>query len=417
MPEMVWNSFPASLGLLTKSTRQNHAYFMNTTFAGVDFYNLDSLLGEEELLARKTVRDFVSREVLPVIEEANRDCRFPMHLVPELGALGVFGATLPEEYGCAGANNIIYGLMMQELERGDSGLRSFASVQSGLVMYPIFRYGSEEQRRQWLPLLARGERIGCFGLTEPDHGSDPGGMETKAALDGDHVVLNGAKMWITNGGIADVAVVWAKLDGIVRGFLVPRGAPGFSTPEMKGKHSLRASVTSELVFSDCRIPAENMLPSAQGLSAPLSCLTQARYGIAWGAVGAAMACYHAAVEYARTRTQFGKPIASFQLVQEKLAYMLTEITKAQLVCHQLGRLKDGGAATFQQVSFAKRNNVEIALSIARLARDILGANGIIDEYPVMRHMNNLESVKTYEGTHDIHTLILGQEITGIAAFS
>jgi glutaryl-CoA dehydrogenase len=390
---------------------------MTDTFSGVDFYQLDSLLSEEELLARNTVRAFVGARVLPIIEEANRNCRFPAELLPDLGALGVLGATLPEDYGCAGANNVIYGLMMQELERGDSGLRSFASVQSGLVMYPIFRFGSEEQKRAWIPKLATAAAIGCFGLTEPDHGSDPGGMTTRAARDGDHILLNGAKMWITNGSIADVALVWAKLDGEVRGFLVERGAPGFSAPEMKGKHSLRASVTSELVFLDCRIPAANMLPGAAGLRAPLACLTQARYGIAWGAIGAAMACYHAAVEYAKTRRQFNRPIGSFQLVQEKLVHMLTEITKAQLLALQLGRMKDAGSMTFGQVSLAKRNNVDAALGIARLARDILGANGIIDEYPVMRHMNNLESVRTYEGTHDIHTLILGQEITGIAAFA
>jgi glutaryl-CoA dehydrogenase len=390
---------------------------MTDTFCGVDFYQLDALLSEEELLARNTVRQFVSDRVLPIIEEANRDARFPAELVPELGSLGVLGATLPVEYGCAGANNVIYGLMMQELERGDTGVRSFASVQSGLVMYPIHRYGSEEQKQRWLPSLAVAERIGCFGLTEPDHGSDPGGMITKAVRDGDSFILNGAKMWITNGSVADVALVWAKLDGEVHGFLVEKGTHGFTAPLMKGKHSLRASVTSELVFQDCRIPAANMLPGASGLRAPLSCLTQARYGIAWGAIGAAMACYHTAVEYATVRKQFGKPIGSFQLVQEKLAFMLTEITKAQLLVLQLGRMKDAGTMTFAQVSMAKRNNVDIALTIARQARDILGANGITDEYPVMRHMNNLESVRTYEGTHDIHTLILGQEITGFPAYA
>lgn len=390
---------------------------MTDTFSGVDFYNLDTLLGEEEILARNTVRAWVSAELLPVIEDANRNCRFPAELLPSLGNLGVLGATLPERYGCAAANNVVYGLMMQELERGDSALRSFASVQSSLVMYPIFRFGSEEQRVHWLPRLARTDAIGCFGLTEPDHGSDPGSMTTRARRDGDSFVLDGAKMWITNGSVADVALVWAKLDGEVHGFLVEKGTPGFTAPEMKGKHSLRASVTSELVFQNCRIPAENRLPDARGLRAPLACLTQARYGIAWGAVGAAMACFHAARSYALTRTQFSRPIASFQLVQEKLAYMLTEITKAQLLCLQLGRMKDAGTMTFAQVSLAKRNNVDIALTIARMARDILGANGIVDEYPVMRHMNNLESVKTYEGTHDIHTLILGQEITGIAAFT
>lgn len=390
---------------------------MQDSFVGVDYYNTDSLLSEEEILVRNTVRDFVSKEVLPIIEEANRNNRFPMELVPKMAELGIFGPTLPEKYGCGGANNVIYGLMMQELERGDSGVRSFASVQSSLVMYPIYAYGSEEHRTHWLPKLAAGEAIGCFGLTEPDHGSDPGGMVTKAVRDGDSIILNGAKMWITNGTIADVAVVWAKLDGEIHGFLVEKGTPGFTAPEMKGKHSLKASVTSELIFQDCRIPASNLLPGVNGLRGPLSCLTQARYGIAWGATGAAMACFHAAVDYAKTRKQFARPIGSFQLVQQKLVFMLTEITKSQLLNMQLGRMKDTGTMKFQQVSLAKRNNVDVALTCARLARDILGANGIIDEYPVMRHMNNLESVKTYEGTHDIHTLILGQDITGIPAFA
>jgi glutaryl-CoA dehydrogenase len=384
---------------------------------GSDFYNIDGLFQEEELMLRDAVRSFVRREVLPIIEQAARDQQFPMHLPAKMAELGIFGATLPETYGCAGANNVMYGLMMQELERGDSGVRSFASVQSSLVMYPIFRYGTEQQRLRWLPRLASAEAIGCFGLTEPDHGSDPGSMETRAVRDGDSYVLNGAKMWITNGTIADVAVVWAKLDGEVRGFLVEKGTPGFSAPEMKGKHSLRASVTSELVFQDCRIPADSILPEALGLSGPLSCLTQARYGIAWGAIGAAEACYHTALDYARTRTQFGRPIGGFQLVQQKLVYMETEITKARLLALHLGRMKDDGTMTFAHVSMAKRNNVDIALTIARMARDILGANGILDEYPVMRHMNNLESVRTYEGTHDIHTLILGNEITGIPAYS
>ncbi len=327
------------------------------------------------------------------------------------------GANLPEKYGCAGVNNVAYGLMMQELERGDSGIRSFASVQGALVMYPIYAFGSETQRRKWLPALANGEKIGCFGLTEPDHGSDPGGMETTAVKDGNNYILNGAKMWITNGSVADVAVVWAKLDGVVRGFLVEKGASGFSAPEMMNKHSLRASVTSELVFQDCRIPADNLLPESKGLASPLSCLTQARYGIAWGVIGAAMACYHEALTYAKTRIQFNKPIASFQLVQQKLVYMLTEITKMQLLALQLGRLKDQKKMKFTQVSLAKRNNVYQALEIARLARDMLGANGITSEYQSMRHMCNLETVKTYEGTHDIHTLIIGGDVTGIPAFS
>jgi glutaryl-CoA dehydrogenase len=390
---------------------------MQQGFAGVDYFNTEALLSEEELLARNTVRTFVTREILPIIEHANRDGVFPAEVLPGLADLGVFGPTLPEDYGCAGANNVIYGLMMQELERGDSGIRSFASVQSSLVMYPIFRYGSEQQRRRWLPELAAARAIGCFGLTEPDHGSDPAGMETRAVADGDSYILNGAKMWITNGTLADVAVVWAKVDGEVAGFLVEKGTPGFTAPEMKGKHSLRASVTSELIFNDCRIPAENRLPEAKGLRGPLSCLTQARYGIAWGAIGAAMACYDAALSYATTRIQFGKPIASFQLVQQKLVHMVTEITKAQLLVVQLGRMKDAGTMRPQHVSMAKRNNVAMALDIAREARDMLGANGILDEYPVMRHMNNLESVKTYEGTHDIHTLILGHDITGIPAYS
>lgn len=389
---------------------------MRQAFRGPDFMNVESLLSEEEILIRNTVRDFVSDRVLPVIEEANRNGIFPLSLAREMADLGIFGATLPESHGGAGANNVMYGLMMQELERGDSGVRSFASVQSALVMYPIFRYGTEEQKRTWLPRLARAEAIGCFGLTEPDHGSDPGSMETRAERTGSGFMLNGAKMWITNGTIADVAVVWAKLDGEIRGFLVEKGTSGFHAPEMKGKHSLRASVTSELVFQDCHLPEHAILPGAEGLKAALSCLTQARYGIAWGAVGAAMACYDTALHYAKTRVQFGRPIACFQLVQEKLAFMITEISKAQLLNLQLGRLKDQGINTFAQVSMAKRNNVDIALTIARLARDILGANGIIDEYPVMRHMNNLESVRTYEGTHDIHTLIIGQAVTGFQAF-
>lgn len=386
-------------------------------FNGVDYYLLDELLTPEERLVRDTVRDFVEREVIPIIEDAYQRAYFPMELVPKMAELGLFGMTLPQEYGCGGMNNMCYGLAMQELERGDSGVRSFASVQSSLVMYPIYAYGSEEQRRRWLPRLARGEVIGCFGLTEPDYGSNPAGMiSTATKIDGGYL-LNGAKMWITNGSIADVAVVWAKLEGEIRGFLVEKGMKGFSAPEMKNKHSLRASVTSELIFQDVEVPEENMLPNAHGLKAPLSCLTQARYGIAWGAIGAAMACYDASVKYATTRVQFGKPIGSFQLVQEKLAYMLTEITKGQLLCWRLAKLKDDGKLRPQQVSLAKRNNVAIALEIARLARDLHGANGITSEYPVMRHMLNLESVKTYEGTHDIHTLILGADITGIQAFS
>jgi glutaryl-CoA dehydrogenase len=386
-------------------------------FPGYDFMDLDALLTDEERMARQAVREFVDAELLPIIEEHFEKATFPLHLKGKLADLGVYGANLPAEYGCAGMSNIAYGLVMQELERGDSGLRSFVSVQGALVMYPIFAFGSEEQKRQYLPKMAAGEVIGAFGLTEPDYGSNPGGMVTRARKDGKDWVLNGAKMWITNGTIADVSLVWAKDDDdIIRGFLVEKTRAGFSAPEMKRKMSLRASVTSELVLQDVRIPDSNRLPGAEGLKAALSCLTQARYGIAWGAIGAAMACFHTAVEYSKSRVQFDRPIASFQLVQAKLADMLTEITKAQTLCMRLGQLKDGGKAGFNQVSMAKRNNVAMALEIARNAREILGANGISTEYPIMRHMMNLESVKTYEGTHDIHTLILGQAITGIPAF-
>jgi glutaryl-CoA dehydrogenase len=374
-------------------------------------------LNDEETLVRNTVREFVEDNVLPVIEKHNREGTFPHQLVKQMAGLGLFGATLPARYGCAELNNVAYGLMMQELERGDSGIRSFASVQSALVMYPIFALGSEEQKDCWLPKLAKGEKIGCFGLTEPDYGSNPGGMITRAEKKGDGFLINGAKMWITNGTIADVAVVWAKLDGEIKGFLVEKGTKGFEAPEMHGKHSLRASVTSELVFQDCFIPEANLLPKSGGLKSPLMCLSQARYGIAWGALGAAMACYDAALHYSLSRVQFDKPIASFQMTQEKLVYMLTEITKGQLLCLQLARLKDRNKATFAQISLAKRNNVYHALEIARMAREILGANGILDEYPVMRHAANLESVKTYEGTHEMHTLIIGEDITGIAAFN
>jgi glutaryl-CoA dehydrogenase len=385
-------------------------------FQGVDYYNLDSLLAEDELLVRDTVRHFVDDRVLPVIEKHYREGSFPMSLLPAMAELGLFGATLPPEFGCAGMNNVAYGLAMQELERGDSAVRSFASVQSSLVMWPIFAYGSEQQKHFWLPLLGRGEKIGCFGLTEPDFGSNPGGMLTRAEETSDGYVLNGAKMWITNGTIADVAVVWAKLKGVVHGFLVEKGTPGFSAPEMKGKHSLRASVTSELVLQDVHIPRENILPGGSGLRLPLSCLSQARYGIAWGALGSAMACYDTALRYAQTRIQFGKPIAGFQLTQARLVHMVTEITKGQLLCLQLGRLKDAGKVRFQQISLAKRNNVYHALAIARDARAVLGANGILDEYPVMRHAANLESVLTYEGTHEMHTLIVGEDVTGIPAY-
>ena len=386
-------------------------------FQGVDYIDLDGLLSADERLVRQTVREFVDDRVLPVIERHNRAGTFPLDLVPAMAAMGLFGATLPAEYGCAGMNNVAYGLVMQELERGDSGVRSFASVQSALVMYPIFSYGSADQKQRWLPALARGEKIGCFGLTEPDFGSNPGGMITRAEKTSGGYILNGAKMWITNGTIADVAVVWAKLDGTVRGFLVEKGTPGFSAPEMKGKHSLRASVTSELILDNVCVAAESILPGGEGLRLPLSCLSQARYGIAWGAVGAAMACYDAALTYAKSRIQFDRPIASFQLTQAKLVHMVTEITKAQLLVLQVGRLKDAGRARFQQISLAKRNNVYHALEIAREARGILGANGILDEYPVMRHAANLESVITYEGTHEMHTLIVGEDITGVSAFT
>lgn len=385
-------------------------------FSGVDYFNSDDLLTEEEILVRQTVRSFVEKEVLPIIVNYNREGLFPHHLVPKMAELGLLGPTLPISYGCAGLNNVSYGLIMQELERGDSAIRSFASVVSALVMYPIFTFGSEEQKDYWLPLLAKGKKIGCFGLTEPDYGSNPGGMVTKAEKVDGGFILNGTKMWITNGTIADIAVVWAKLDGVVNGFLIEKGTKGFSAPEMKGKHSLRASVTSELIFDNVFVPVKNILPKGVGLKAPMMCLNQARYGIAWGVVGSMLACYDSALEYSKSRKQFSKPIAAYQLTQKKLVEMVTEITKAQLLNIQLGRLKDGGKLKFQQVSLAKRNNCEIALNIARNAREILGANGILDEYPVMRHAANLESVKTYEGTHEMHTLIIGEDITGYAAF-
>jgi len=388
-----------------------------TSFPGVDYMDVDSLFSEDELMVRQTVRDFVDDEVLPIIEHANREEKFPMQLIPKMAEMGLFGATI-SDYGLPGLNNVAYGLIMQELERGDSGLRSFASVQSGLVMFPIYAYGSKQQKDFWIPKLAAGEKIGCFGLTEPDFGSNPGGMRTYAKRDGNSWVLNGAKAWITNGSVADIAVVWAKAEGTVRGFLVERGTPGFTTAYHMGKFSLRASVTSQLFFEDCRVPAENVLPETNGLKYPLSCLTQARYGIAWGAIGSAMATYNTALQYSKSRIQFGgQPIASHQLVQNKLAWMITEITKAQLLALQTGRLKDQGKLKPHHVSMAKMNNVNIALEIARSARDILGANGISDEYPVIRHMLNLESVKTYEGTHDIHNLIIGEAVTGIPAYN
>ncbi len=382
-----------------------------TPFAGVDYYGLDDLLSEEERMIRKTVRDFVEREALPGIEEHNARETFPRQLIARMAELGLFGANL-KGYGCAGLNNISYGLICQELERGDSGLRSMVSVQGSLCMHPIHAFGSEAQKERWLPPMASGKAIGCFGLTEPDHGSDPGGMETRARADGNQFIISGVKRWITNGSIADVAIVWAKTNDGIRGFLVEKDTPGFTAHDIKGKFSLRASITSELVLDEVRVPRDNMLPDVVGLKGPFSCLTQARYGIVWGAMGAAMACYHTALGYAQERKQFDKPLAGFQLVQQKLVHMLTEITKGQLLAHRLGQLKDQGKLRPQQVSLAKRNNVSHALDIARLARDILGANGIVNEYPVIRHMLNLETVNTYEGTYDMHTLIIGRDITG-----
>jgi len=384
-------------------------------YEGVDFYKMEQHLTEEEIMVRDLVRDWVDEKVIPIIEEYYTKGTFPTELISEIGEMGLFGCNL-EGYECAGLSNVAYGLVCQELERGDSAIRSCVSVQGSLSMYPIHAFGTEEQKQKYLPGMAKGEIIGCFGLTEPDHGSDPGGMETKAVEDGDSYVLNGAKMWITNGTIADLAIVWAKLDGKIRGFIVEKGDSGFTAPEMKGKHSLRASITSELVFQDCRIPKDRILPNVQGLKGPLSCLTQARYGIAWGSLGAAMGCFHSSVDYSKSRIMFEKPIASFQLVQNKLAWMLREITKGQLLAYHLGRAKDEGEATPEMVSLGKMNNVDAAIQIARMARDIHGANGILNEYPIMRHMANLESVYTYEGTHDIHNLILGRWITGIQAF-
>ena len=385
-------------------------------YRGVDYLELDELLSEEERMVRDTTRDFVSEHVMPIIGEAYEKAEFPRQLIPMIGELGLLGANLPEEYGCAGMGAVAYGLICQELERGDSGLRSFVSVQGSLVMWPIHAFGSEEQKRRWLPEMATGKAIGCFGLTEPDHGSDPAGMETKAKRDGKDWVINGAKMWITNGTVADVALVWARTDDDIQGFLVEKGTKGFSAPEQKRKYSLRASVTSELVLDHVRVPDSARLPGVKGLKGPLNCLTQARYGIAWGAIGAAQACYDEALNYTKGREQFGKPLAGFQLVQAKLAHMLSEISKMQLVAWRVGRLKEAGKVRPQHVSLAKRNNVGEALKIARMARDMLGANGITAEYQCMRHMCNLESVYTYEGTNDIHTLILGQDVTGLSAF-
>jgi glutaryl-CoA dehydrogenase len=388
-------------------------------FKNVDFIGFDAMLSEDERLVRDTARRFIDDNLIPIIEECNREGRFPRELVKPMGEMGFFGANL-HGYGCAGMSNVEYGLVTQEMERGDSGIRSFVSVQSALVMYPIYTFGSDEQKNEWLAAMAKGEKLGCFGLTEPDFGSNPGGMRTRAKRDGTDYILNGEKMWITSGSIADVAVIWAKVedeDDRVRGFLVPAKTPGFRAFDVHGKWSLRASVTSGLSLQDVRLPASAVLPGSGGLKSPLMCLNQARYGIGWGALGAAMACYDTALQYALMRKQFrDQPIASHQLVQEKLAWMITEITKGQLLSLQVGRLKDAGKVGHEHISMAKRNNVAIALECARMARDVLGANGISDDYPVMRHMMNLESVKTYEGTQDIHTLIIGQAITGIAAY-
>jgi len=386
------------------------------SFPGVDYLHIDSLLNEQELLVRQSLRRFVDERVLPLVRDCYNAARFPSELIPELGALGVFGANL-EGYGCAGMSNVEYGLVMQEIERGDSGLRSFVSVQGALVMYPIYTYGSEEQKVKWLPRLQSGEAIGCFGLTEPGFGSNPGGMQTSAKRDGKSWILNGEKTWITNGSVAEIAVVWARTEDGVRGFLVEKGAPGYSTSDIHGKLSMRASVTSSLAFSDCRVDEGAMLPLAKGLKGPLSCLTQARFGIGWGVLGAAMDCYETARAYSVTRKQFDdRPIASHQMVQEKLAWMITEITKGQLLALQCGRLKDRKKLEPAHVSMLKRNNVSIALECARLSRDLLGANGIIDEYPIMRHMCNLETVKTYEGTDHVHALVIGERVTGVGAY-
>lgn len=385
-------------------------------FKGVDYFCVDSLLNEQELMVRQTARRFAEERILPLIRDCFRDARFPSELIPELAELGFLGANL-EGYGCAGMSNVEYGLIMQELERVDSGVRSFVSVQGALVMYPIYTYGSEEQKQKWLPRLQSGKSIGCFGLTEPDFGSNPGGMRTTAKRHGDGWILNGEKTWITNGGVADIAVVWARTEEGVAGFLVERGAPGYTTSDIHGKWSMRASVTSSLSFADCKVGEQDRLPAAKGLKAPLSCLTQARFGIGWGVIGAAMDCYETARQYSILRKQFDdRPIASHQLVQEKLAWMITEITKAQLLAVQAGRLKDQKRIEPAHISMLKRNNVAMALECARLSRDLLGANGITDEYSIMRHLMNLETVKTYEGTDHIHALVIGERVTGVAAY-
>ena len=383
----------------------------------LDYLGISEYFSDEELMVQNTARDFVDKEIMPIIEDYYEKGEFPSHLIAKFGELGFFGVNIPEKYGCSGMSNIAYGLICQELERADSGIRSFASVQGSLVMYPIYAYGNEEQKMHWLPLLAKGEKIGCFGLTEPNFGSNPSGMLTNAKKTDGGYILNGSKMWITNGTIADLAIVWAKDDNdVVRGFIVEKDFKGFSAPEMHGKWSLRASVTSELVLEDVFVPDSHLLPNVKGLKGPLGCLNQARYGIGWGAIGAAMNLYDVALEYSKDRIQFDKPIASFQMIQEQLVWMLNEITKGQLLALHVGKNKDNGTLKHTQVSMIKRNNVEIARECAKLARGILGANGITSDYPIMRHMMNIESVYTYEGTHEMHTLILGHDITGIAAF-
>ncbi len=386
------------------------------SFSGVDYLLVDSLFSEQELLVRQTARQFVEDRISPVVRDCFRDAHFPKELIPEIGRLGFLGANL-EGYGCAGMSNVEYGLVMQELERADSGIRSFVSVQGALVMYPILTYGSAAQKERWLPAMQSGQALGCFGLTEPGFGSNPAGMQTRAKKDGDHWILNGEKTWITNGSVADVAIVWARAEDGIRGFLVEKGTPGFTSSEIHGKMSMRVSVTSSLALSDCRVPDSAMLPGAKGLKGPLGCLSQARFGIGWGVVGAAMDCYETARQYSILRKQFDdRPIASHQLVQEKLAWMITEITKAQLLAVHAGRLKDQGKLEPAHISMLKRNNVAMAVECARLSRDLMGANGIMDEYPIMRHMCNLETVKTYEGTEHVHTLVIGERVTGIAAY-
>lgn len=384
-------------------------------YTSLNFIDIDSLLTEEEIMIRQSVRDFVEEKINPLLQDCNRNESFPHQLIKDFGSLGLLGSNL-HGYGCAGLGQVAYGLTMQELERGDSGIRSFCSVQGALVMYPIYTFGSEKQKQKFLPKLATGELVGCFGLTEPDAGSNPGGLKTTAKKVKDGYLLNGNKMWITNGCVSDIAIIWAYLDGVIRGFIVEKDFPGFSTSTMKGKFSLRVSVTSELHFQNCHVPETHLLPNSQGLKSPLSCLTQARYGISWGVLGAANACYHTALEYSKTREIFGEPQARYQLVQAKLAHMVQELSKAQLLALQLGRLKEKNQLQHWQVSLGKMNNCKMALDIARNARDMLGANGIIDEYPIIRHMMNLETVNTYEGTEDIHKLVIGAEVTGIQAF-